>query len=383
MAMVEILGRDSLSGKTLRVIARDGLIARVDATSQESHFYLSPGFVDLQVNGFAGFDMNAADVSVDTVFGLVDAMLQRGVTCFAPTVITAAEEQICHALKTIAKARSLSGQTAACIPYVHMEGPHISPLWGYRGAHAAQEIRPPSIAEFDRWQQASGGVVGMVTLSPHHANTKEYIEHLVGCGVHVALGHTHASAAEIRRAVDAGARLSTHLGNGIPAQIARHPNVIWSQLAEPRLTASVIADGHHLPSEVLQVIANAKGVGSTVLVSDSVALAGLLPGMYQTPVGGTVELRADGRLCLPGTELLAGSTATLPQCVAHMVRRTTASLAEALTMATLNPGRFVGGRGRLEVGAKADIVRFRWDGEGEIEIVDVWLRGNRIDRLHV
>ncbi|MFP5229473.1 MAG: N-acetylglucosamine-6-phosphate deacetylase [Acidobacteriota bacterium] len=375
MPATEIPGRDPATGNSITVLVEQGRIACVAETKSDTDLFLSAGFVDLQVNGCAGFDMNAADVGTDTVAGLVDAMLARGVTCFAPTLITAPEEQICNRLRVIAEACRLHPRVAACVPFVHVEGPHISALDGYRGAHPAA-VRPPSLAEFDRWQDAACGKVGLVTLSPHFDESAEYIAALVRRGVHVALGHTHASPEQIARAVDAGATLSTHLGNGIAQEIPRHRNPIWTQLADQRLTATFIADGYHLPPDVLKVMLAAKGIARSVLVSDSVALAGMPPGIYTTPVGGKVELRPDGRLCLFGSELLAGSTASLAQCLGRVVQLTGIPLRDALAMVTTNPGRFAGGRGQLAVGARADLVRFRWT--GEVVITDVWLAGEHV-----
>jgi len=303
-------------------------------------------------------------------------MLASGVTCFLPTLITAPEERIFRSLRVIAEARMIHRRAAAGIAFVHIEGPSISPIDGYRGAHAVDAIRPPSIADFDRWQESAGGIVGMVTLSPHFSESVEYIEALVRRGIHVAIGHTHASREEISRAVDAGARLSTHLGNGIAQEIPRHRNPIWSQLADDRLTATFIADGHHLPQDVLKVMVRAKGIARSVLVSDSVSLAGMPAGVYTTAVGGEVELQANGRLCMRGSDLLAGSTASLAQCVGHVVRTTGMSLKDVLAMVTVNPGRFAGGRGQLLPGSRADIVRFRW--EDEVVIEDVWLAGEQV-----
>ena len=376
MSQTKITGRDPQSGLSIEVTVEDGVVTRIEQASSDTGLYLSPGFVDLQVNGCAGFDLNAEQISTNTVIGLADAMLANGVTCFAPTLITAPEEAICSSLKVIAEARSFHSRIAECVPFVHVEGPHISPLDGYRGAHPAAAVRPPSIAEFDRWQRASGGIVGMVTLSPHFSESVEYITALVKRGVHVAIGHTHASGDQIRRAVEAGARLSSHLGNGIAQQLPRHRNPIWSQLADDRLTATFIADGHHLPQDVLKVMLRAKGVERSVLVSDSVALAGMPAGTYTTPVGGRVELRPDGRLCVFGSELLAGSTASLAQCIGQVVRMTDMPLSDAIAMVTANPGRFAGGRGRLASGSRADLVRFRWN--GEVVIHDVWLGGERV-----
>lgn len=170
-----------------------------------------------------------------------------------------------------------------------------------------EHIRPPDLAEVARWQQAPGGLVGMVTLSPHFEGSVKYISRLTVQGVHLSIGHSHASADEIRKAVDAGARLSTRLGNGIAGTIPRHPNPIWTQLSEDRLTATMISDGHHLPADTLKAMVRAKGIGRSILVSDAVALAGLRPGTYDAPIGGKVELRSDGRLGLLGTERLAGA----------------------------------------------------------------------------
>jgi N-acetylglucosamine-6-phosphate deacetylase len=376
MGMTTVTGRDPQSGRTLTLIFDGGVIVRVEESSASSDLLLAPGLVDLQVNGCSGFDVNAPQLTTATITGLVDAMLCRGVTCFAPTIITAPEDQICHALSIIAEARRNDPRAATCIPFVHVEGPHISTLDGYRGAHPADAVRPPSIAEFERWQQASDGLVGMVTLSPHYEESCAYIAALVSQAIHVAIGHTHASPQQILHAIDAGARLATHLGNGIAPEIPRHRNAIWSLLADDRVSATFIADGHHLPSDVLKVMLRAKTLQHSVLVSDSVALAGMPPGTYDSPVGGHVELRQDGRLCIFGSELLAGATASLGQCIGTLVRMSDVLLHEALAMATTNPGKLAGGRGQLAPGSRADVFRFRW--QDSILIEDVWLAGEQV-----
>jgi N-acetylglucosamine-6-phosphate deacetylase len=371
-----ITGRDPQTGRPFSLLVEHGAIARVDSSHEQTDLYLSAGLIDLQVNGYCGFDVNAEHLTQEIIVGLVDAMLAHGVTCFSPTIITAPEERICSALQVIAEARRSHTRVASCIPFVHVEGPHISPLDGYRGAHPIEWVRPPLIDEFDRWQHAAGGIVGLVTLSPHWHEAPAYIAALCERGVHVSIGHTHALPEQIRLAVEAGARLSTHLGNGIAPEIARHRNPIWAQLGEDRLTASFIADGHHLPPDILRSMVRAKGVERSVLVSDSVALAGMPAGVYTTPVGGSVELRADGRLCVFGSELLAGSTTSVAQSIGSLIRATGIPLHQALTMATENPGRFAGGRGQLRSGSRADLVRFRWTNEVLIE--DVWLAGERV-----
>lgn len=376
MGEISISGRDPFTGNGITVTAEDGFITAITETEYDGKTYLSAGLVDLQVNGYRGFDLNSADLTVATVSSLTRELLATGVTTFAPTLITASEPELLRGLATIAEARRSDATAFACIPFVHVEGPHISPLDGYRGAHPLEDVRPPSIAEFDRWQAACDGLVGLVTLSPHFPRSDEYISALTERGVHVSIGHTHATSSQIRAAVDAGARLSTHLGNGVALQLDRHLNPMWPQLADERLTASFIADGHHLPAEVLQAMLHAKGLHRSILVSDAVALAGMPPGRYDTPVGGQVELSADGRLSMAGARTLAGAAVPLIFCIGEAVRLTRLPLGSILPLATANPGAFAGGRGRLLPGARADLFTFQWDAQRSVlQIEQVWLAG--------
>ena len=371
-----LTGRDPRTGESLTVHCADGRITAIEKGAAGENVWLSAGLIDLQVNGYHGDDLNADDLTVDIVQSLARRMLANGVTTFLPTLITASEEKIVHNLRIIAAARQTDSLLAHMIPYVHLEGPHIAIEDGPRGAHPRDHVRPPDIAEFMRWQAASGNLVGMVTLSPQYANSSEYIHALSARGVHIALGHTSASEDQIHLAAACGARLSTHLGNGVANVLPRHPNLIWAQLAEDRLTATFIADGHHLSADTLTAMLRAKTVARAILVSDLVALAGLPPGQYVTPVGGRVDLHADGRLNVAGSSYLAGATAKLKDAIAYVAANTSFSLGESIQMATANPGLFAGSRGILRVGAAADLVRFRWEqGFSTLVLEDVLVQG--------
>lgn len=385
MSRREIRGRQVSTGRLIEITIEGESILSMEDSDEASDFWISAGLIDLQVNGYLGLDLNGPDLTAETVSKLVRVMLATGVTTFLPTLITASEEALVRRLASIAEARDRDTIAAACIPFVHVEGPSISARDGYRGAHPLEWVRPPSIAEFDRWQAACGDLVGMVTLSPHGSESSEYITALRERGVHVSLGHSHASNAQIQAAIDAGASLSTHLGNGIAPQIDRHPNPIWSQLADDRLMASFIADGHHLPAETLKTMVSAKGLGRSILVSDTVALAGMAPGRYVATVGGCVELSLDGRLSMSGTSTLAGAVVPLLDCVGRAVQMTGLPLADVIAMATENPGRFVGRSGHhdhygcLLPGERADLIRFRWDAQSSrATIKDAWLAGERM-----
>jgi N-acetylglucosamine-6-phosphate deacetylase len=249
------------------------------------------------------------------------------------------------------------------IPFVHVEGPFLAPEDGPRGGHPREHIRAPDLDEVAEWQRASGTLVGKITLSPHHDRAPHFIRALADQGILVAIGHTSASAEQIHAAVSAGARLSTHLGNGAAADLPRHPNFIWAQLADDRLDAGFIADGFHLPADTFKAMLRAKGLERSYLVSDTAAAGGLPPGIYDQPIGGRVEVGRDGRLSVAGTPYLAGASRPLHEDVALAIRMAGLTLASALQLATRNPGRFVGNRGRLATDETADLIVFDWQSE--------------------
>jgi N-acetylglucosamine-6-phosphate deacetylase len=371
-----IYGQNPQDGRPIEVIVEDGRVQAIVPGRVDQESWLSPGLIDLQVNGYGGDDVNVDGVDPDAIHSLTRKMIATGITTYLPTIITASEERITAALRAVAEARRRSMLVADAVPYVHVEGPSISPVDGYRGAHAREYIRPPSLDEFARWQQASGGLVGMVTLSPHWNGVENYIARLSRDGIYVAIGHTDATGEQIRRAVAAGATLSTHLGNGSAGMIPRHTNSLWPQLADDRLTATLIADGHHLPGDVLKVLLRVKGTARCILISDAVAVAGLPPGRYKTPVGGNVELHENGRLSLAGTEFLAGAALPIKDGILRAVSCGGISLADGLKMATANPGRFVGDVGILRPGAPADLIQFTvYRESNKFNVERIWLKG--------
>lgn len=311
---------------------------------------ITPGLVDLQVNGYMGYDVNADDVTSDTLAELTRALWERGVTTYLPTVITASEEKILHVLSVIAAARREDPLLAHSLAGVHVEGPSLASEDGPRGAHDRAQLRDPDIAELDRWQHAADGAVRVVTLAPERRGASEYIAAATARGVRVSLGHCAPTPEQVRGAVDAGATLSTHLGNGTAGMLPRHPNHLWTQLAEDRLTAMLIADGHHLPAETLTVMIRAKGPGRCVLTSDSAALAGMPPGRYRTPVGGDVEVAPDGRLSLAGTAYLAGSGSDLRTCLDWARSTLPIEPAQLLDMASRIPASVLGLENRTSEG---------------------------------
>ena len=365
-------------------IKGDTVISHIDPVLEaaDNAAYIAPGFVDLQVNGFAGVDYNSPVAPLEEIARSIRAMFSTGVTRFFPTVITGAPEDMLGALRNLARARETLAAGPAMEAF-HVEGPHISVYDGPRGAHPARWVRPPDIEEFRRWQDAAQGNVRLVTLSPEWPESTRYIEQLTQEGVVTSIGHTRATREQIDDAVRAGATLSTHLGNGADAVLPRQ-NYIWEQLAEDKLAASFIVDGHHLSESFLRVALRAKGVERSVLVTDAVMPALCAPGDYR--LGEVdVELKDDQRVVLKAGTRLAGSSLRMDVAISNVMRIAGLSLTEAVAMATVNPARVgrIGGRVRgLRAGDRSDVVRFRIE-DGRLRVIETYLSGERVfaDRI--
>lgn len=377
--MTRLVGRDPATGAGLAIDMVAGRITLVSPIDYDGSHYVSAGLVDLQVNGYFGLDLNDHALTVERVIALTRKLFEVGVTTYQPTLITASESSIISAIEAIVAARRADRQTALAIGGIHIEGPYISPTDGPRGAHPASQVRPPDLAELSRWQAVAEGLVTMVTVSPHWADANRFIAGAVAQSINIAIGHTDATPEQIHAAAAAGATMSTHLGNGAAATLPRHPNFIWAQLADDRLSASFIADGHHLAADTLKAMIRAKGTSRSVLVSDLAAPGGLGPGIYNQPIGGRVQLWADGRLGTPGTPYLAGAALPLSACVARAATMTGLSLSDTLAMGTRNAGAFLNGIGTLDVGARADLIKFGWQpGASGLDIVETYLAGERV-----
>ena len=378
---MKLTGFDARSGEAILMEGDgDGLIRHVDPLldpSEAEDLYIAPGFIDLQVNGFAGVDFNSPGADQEAIERAIRKIALTGVTRFFPTIITGAPEAMSAALRNLADARE-SLEFGIAMEAFHVEGPHISPEDGPRGAHPKEWVRPPDVDEFQRMQDAARGNIRMVTLAPEWPGAAGYIESLTQEGVVCAIGHTRASAAQIHDAVSAGATLSTHLGNGAGSK-TRTEEFITTQLNETRLAASFIADGHHLPDDFLRRALEAKGLERSILVTDAVAPAMCEPGPYK--LGGVdVELREDGRVTLRGGNRLAGSVLRMDRAIENVMRGAGLSLAQAITLVTTNPARVGKVPARLkglQRGERADVVRFRVV-DGRIEVVDVYLSGKLI-----
>ncbi|MBC8354856.1 MAG: amidohydrolase family protein [Planctomycetes bacterium] len=358
---MQVRGRRFDDGTSVSVAIGEGVITDITpVTGDANDPWLAPGFVDLQVNGYGGQEFNDLDLTTDQVVRVSLAMDADGVTSYLPTATTHSFEMLSSTMKILAAACEESPEVARRVPGFHLEGPYISKQDGPRGAHPLDHCRPPDWDEFQRLQEAAGGRIRILTLSPEYDGSAEFIAKAVVKGVLVAIGHTAANSDQIRAAVDAGASMSTHLGNAAHGQIRRHPNYIWDQLADDRLVASLIVDGHHLPSSVVKSFVRGKTPERCVLVSDLVGMAGMPPGQYTNTSIGSIEILDDGKIVVAGQQqYLAGAGLPITYGVANIMRYTDCDLRTAIEMASIRPAELIRQTPtQLAVGSRADFVAF-------------------------
>lgn len=332
----------------------------LDPESLDGIPFIAPGLFDIQINGYQGQWFCDEQLSVGMVYDVCRSLVNNGVARFFPTLITCSADAMEHGLNVINQACESDALVNAIIPGCHLEGPYISAEDGPRGAHPVQHVRPAVWSEFQRWQEVSGNRIRLMTLAPETENACEFIQAAVASGVKISLGHAAATPVQIRAAVDAGATLSTHLGNGCSATMHRHQNVFWPQLEDDRLSTSVIADGWHVPPELLRTVWKCKGHHRTILTSDVSGYGGCPAGRYESH-NLAVEVLDDGRIVVADQrQYLAGSGVLTGDCVLHMQRVCGLELAEAWKLASELPATmFEIPCGGTEVGDEATLTLFR------------------------
>ena len=337
---MRLRARHYRTAQLLDLVCEHGKIARiapagtqpVDAEAE----WIAPAFCDVQINGSDGISFNADTLTLAQIRHVVAVCHKHGIAQLCPTLVTGSFDALLHGFRTIRVACTHDPALAQAIVGIHLEGPYISAEDGPRGAHPKEHVRPADWDEFRRWQDGAGGMIRMVTVAPETPGAIAFIEKATQSGVVVALGHSAASGACIRDAIKAGARISTHLGNGSHALLPRHENYLWEQLAADGLWASMIADGHHLPETVMRCILRVKTPARMILTCDASPLAGSPPGKYRLWEH-EFEILPIGKIVVSGTPYLAGSWAFTDLCVRNLLKLGETSLADTIDMAANRP----------------------------------------------
>ncbi|MFC4221257.1 N-acetylglucosamine-6-phosphate deacetylase [Flagellimonas marina] len=366
-------------GNPIKIEIKNGKINKLvrkptKSTSSENVVYVAPGFIDHQVNGYLSHAFVGKDLNEAQVEKITKAFWEKGITTFYPTLTTESNQVLLRnfgILNEILK----NGELAQSLPGFHMEGPYISPLDGFRGAHNPVHIRKPDWEEFKAWHDASGKRIKEVTIAPEWEGSAEFIKKCRENNIKVALGHTNANASQINEAVALGASLSTHLGNGCANTIHRHHNPIWPQLSNDGLMTCIIADGHHLTKGEVRTFYKAKGAENIILVSDITRWAGMPPGRYKD-FDQEVVLTEEGAIMMPSENVLAGASFLVTRGIENVMKYTGCSLEQAVHTVTKNPAKALDleDRGVIAVGKRADLVYFTLD-QGKLDIIKTVVGG--------
>jgi N-acetylglucosamine-6-phosphate deacetylase len=344
---------DGVEWPPCRIEVEVGRIARIDAFGSSKGAdvvaedgWIAPGLVDLQVNGAGGVDLTSADRPDAAVAEVARMLVRRGVTAFCPTIVSSPPEAILERLPALAPRAHHGGASSLG---AHVEGPFISPR--APGVHDPGAIRPPTLAEVERW--LAGAPPSIVTLAPELPGALEAIARLRAAGVVVSLGHSAADAAEARAGLAAGATMGTHLFNAMPPLHHRAPGLVGALLVGAA-TIGLLADGVHVDRLALELAIRAAGPDRVALVSDAVAAAGAPPGPVR--LGGQTVF-SDGVSVRRADGTLAGSAAMLDLGLRN-VRAWCPWLCRArvVQMATATPAGALGRRARVDVGQPADLV---------------------------
>jgi N-acetylglucosamine-6-phosphate deacetylase len=376
-----ITGLYYADSKPVSITLKDGNISavkRITTLPEESRdLIIAPGFIDNQVNGFAGvsFTFGGGDLTAEGVKKATAELWKTGVTTYIPTLTTNSFELLSKNFSVLAGVIDDPGLLGS-IPGFHLEGPFISPVDGFRGAHPLRFVRPPDWEEFLELNKAAGNKIIQVTVAPETEGAMDFISRCKSAGIIVGLGHHNGDARTVTEAINSGAVIATHLGNGCANMINRHNNPLWPQLSDDRMMISIIGDGFHLNPEEIRVFYKVKGPEKTIITSDVTSYAALPPGKFINIEGDTLELTPEGMVKYPAQNVLAGSASPLKKGIANVIKVTGCTLEEAVNMVTRNPANLYGfdDRGTIEPGKRADLVLFRIN-NNEIEIVKTIVKG--------
>lgn len=279
------------------------------------------GWIDLQVNGYAGVDFNAPGLTVEKVLAVTERLEKDGTVGYLPTLVTGDPEMLIGIVRTVMEARRKHAVCEKNILGFFLEGPFISDKPGAVGTHPVEWVHAPDMGLFNRFQDAAEGLIRMVNVAAEVPGMPEFVRQVSATGVTVSLGHQLAkSPADIEACIAAGAKAFTHLGNGIPNEVNRHDNIVYTALVEDRASVMFIPDGHHLPDTMLKLYTRAVPLKRLIAVSDAQYPAGMPPGEYEV-CGAHARLEPNGLLWNPARKCLVGATTPIAKCMEILQER--------------------------------------------------------------
>ncbi len=359
-----------------QVTIEDGLIVSIESRGALEapqnarhldfpHATLVPAYFDIHTHGAMGHDvMEATDQAFDAIGKF---LASHGVGAFLPTTVTASVDDTLRSLEGIARQIERAAQaqsdaaTVGAMPVgIHLEGPFLS--HSKRGVHPPQYLQDPSIELLQRFWEAAGGRIVLMTVAPELPQAFEFIEAATRLGIHVSLGHSNAGTQQAKAGIAAGATSATHTFNAMRALDHREPGLLGVVLDEEDLFAELICDGIHVDPLLIRLFYRAKRPDRGILITDAMGATGMPDGAYK--LGGLEVTVADGRCMYEGR--LAGSVLTLDRAVRNFVEFTSAPYGVAVRYASTNPARLTGFAatyGELAPGRPANITMLSPEGK--------------------
>ena len=365
----------------IEFVSTDGtmILPAVDETVDGGGCYLSTGFIDIHVHGGGGHDF--MDATEDAFRRALHSHMTHGTTSCVPTTLTAEMEELCEVFSVSRRVKNSSD--AEKLPEIlglHLEGPYVAPEQA--GAQDPKYIKIPSDGSWREIVDAAKGDLLIWTVAPELEGADDMCAALAGSGIVFSAGHSSAKYTDVVRAIDAGYTMATHLYSSMSTIIRengyRVPGLLEASLLHDEICAEVIADGLHLPPELLKLIVKTKGCDRIVLVTDAMRGAGMPDGEYLlgSLKRGQLVSVFDGIAHMPDGISFAGSVCTADRLIRTMTKKAGVSLSDAVTMLTENPAREIGvadRKGKVAVGYDADLVLF----DEDVNVKAVWCRGNR------
>ena len=354
----EICARDFATGKPTRLRWRNGVITEaMPGADAPEDLWVAPGLVDLQINGYGGVDFQQDDLTAGDLLKATRALRAAGCTRFLLTLITDAWPKLAARLRHLRNIRAQSEELKRAIVGWHIEGPFLSSEPGFHGAHDPTLMLNPTATHIRELREITGDDPLLLTMAPEREGVLDAVALATKLGIKISLGHTNASAEQLRRVVEAGATGFTHLANGCPRELDRHDNILYRVFETHGLTASLIPDAIHVSPPLFRLIHKALGE-SIYYTTDAMAAAGAGPGLYS--IGKLeVEVGPDEVVRQPGKTNFAGSALRPVDGVFRAAEMLGCPWQEAWKRSAVVPANLMGLPCGLEAGDAANFCMLR------------------------
>ena len=374
----DITGWHYRSRRPVRVLWQAGRIIEMqDADPPPAEVWIAPTLFDVQVNGYGGVDFQQDDLRLDQLLLAVERLRAAGCGRFLLTLITDEWTRLTARLRHLRALRAQSAKLEAAIAGWHIEGPFLSSQPGFHGAHNPAWMVNPTPEHILELRTITGEDPLLMTISPERPGALAAIAMARSDGIRLSLGHTNASAEQLRGAVAAGATAFTHLANGCPRELDRHDNILWRVVETPGLLVSLIPDRIHVSPPLFRILHRLLPGESIFYTTDAMSAAGMPPGRY--PLGGLqLEVGADQVVRQPGQALFAGSALRPIEGVERAARMLGCDWQEVWPRMSSLPAQLMGMRNRLEVGEPASFCLVQQEPSKEHLELQVFWEGERI-----